>query len=79
MARMHVETAGRITAGRAVIAEVTDAQRIAAATDAGFSPEVAGMVFAGKLTFHRALTTGMRLGLIERPKTGAAREKGLLR
>lgn len=77
--RFSADTPNLITAGRAVIAEISEAQRVAAAADAGIRPEVTGMVFAGKLTFHRALTTGMRLGLIERPKTGAAREKGLLR
>ena len=76
--RLNADTPGLITAGRAVVAEVSDAQRIAAAADAGIRPEVAGLVFQGKLTLNRAIQAGMRLGLISRPETGPARAANLI-
>ena len=57
------------------IVHLTDADRVAAAP---YSPAVAGVVLAGKLTLNRALALGRMLGLIERPGTDEARAAGLL-
>ena len=58
------------------IVHLTDADRIAAAP---YSPAVAGVVLAGKLTFNRALGLGRMLGLIAAVRTDEARRAGLIK